>query len=306
MSFGRTGASVDPRGLSITPIHILKFRVKRFSIDTPDSSGDLSALTQMDLSMSLVECMKTPGLNGDSDHLNHNTLELKLKQEDEQLEREYDYLKLEQQDSEIRTEIHLYKEEEDKNSIWVETKTEADAGTDGTLLVFEENDGGTEGTAWLIQCPELLESLKTAMLGASSVVRQEEVDATSHQSQKDNTILDRMETNQQDTEAEEEADDVDVETPETESGDQTEISQQDVAPGLLRHQCELCGKSFARKSNVIRHQQHNCSRTRTTADLEQTEQERFSCRKCSLTFDTKCGLKLHKLCHKENSEKPRG
>ncbi|XP_030609454.1 zinc finger and SCAN domain-containing protein 21-like isoform X4 [Archocentrus centrarchus] len=229
------------------------------NIFTQNNSSD--SLTQMDLSVSLVECMKTPGLNGDSDHLNHNTLELKLKQEDEQLEREYDYLKLEQQpvwqDSGITAESNLFKEEDDKNFILVETKTEEDHGTDGTLLVFEENRHGTEGTAWLMQCPKLSESLKTAMLGANSGVCQQEVDVTSQKSQVDDTILDRKETNQQDTDAEA------VETSESTSGDQTERIQQYAALEPRRHHCEHCGKSFARKSNVLRHQRYNCIRTRT-------------------------------------------
>lgn len=169
------------------------------------------------MSASVVDCMKAPGPDGDVDPLTHSSLKLQLKEEDEQTEREYHGPMPEQQpaweDAGIVAEIHLYKgEEEEKSSIWVETKTEELAGTDGTLLVLQENGGGTEGGTWLIQCPEVTEPLKTALLGAGSVVQQEEVGATSQQSQEDETLSDRMETSQQDSgEAE------DVETPETES-----------------------------------------------------------------------------------------
>lgn len=158
--------------------------------------------------------MKTPVLNSDN---NHGSLEFKLKEEDEQLGREYEGSKLELhpvwQDSGVGAEIHLYKEEEEnKNNILVENKPEELARTDGKMLVFQENSGGTEGMAWLIQCSELSESLETATLGASS---EEEIDATLQQSQEEDALSDRTETAQQDTEAEEGED---AETPEPESG----------------------------------------------------------------------------------------
>uniref|UniRef100_A0A668T4H3 C2H2-type domain-containing protein n=1 Tax=Oreochromis aureus TaxID=47969 RepID=A0A668T4H3_OREAU len=272
-------------------------------------SSDLPVLTLRELSISLVDCMKTPVLNSDD---NHSSLELKLKEEDEQLGREYEGSKLELhpvwQDSGVGPEIHLYKEEEEnKNNISVETKPEEVARSDGTTLVFQENAGGTKGMAWLIQCSELSESVETAALGPSS---EEEMDATLQQSQEEDALSDRMETAQQDTEAEEAED---AETPKSgapscvssTNENQTE-NQQEAASEPRHHRCEHCGKSFARKSNVLRHQRHNCSRTKSTEDSDQLEQETFSCSRCILTFDTKRGLKLHELCHKENSESHEG
>uniref|UniRef100_A0A669CDX2 C2H2-type domain-containing protein n=1 Tax=Oreochromis niloticus TaxID=8128 RepID=A0A669CDX2_ORENI len=243
-------------------------------------SSDLPVLTLRELSISLVDCMKTPVLNSDD---NHSSLELKLKEEDEQLGREYEGSKLELhpvwQDSGVGPEIHLYKEEEEnKNNISVETKPEEVARSDGTTLVFQENGGGTEGMTWLIQCSELSESVETAALGPSS---EEEMDATLQQSQEEDALSDRMETAQQDTEAEEAED---AETPESgapscvssTNENQTE-NQQEAASEPRHHRCEHCGKSFARKSNVLRHQRHNCSRTKSTEDSDQLEQETFSC-----------------------------
>lgn len=158
--------------------------------------------------------MKTPVLNSDD---NRSSLQLNLKEEDEQLGREYEGSKLELhpvwQDSGVGAEIHLYKEEEEnKNNILVENKPEELARTDGKMLVFQENGSGTKGMAWLIQCSELSESLETAALGASS---EEDMDAMSQQSQEEDALSDRAETAQQDTEAEEAED---AETPKPESG----------------------------------------------------------------------------------------
>ncbi|KAL7374534.1 hypothetical protein ABVT39_002447, partial [Epinephelus coioides] len=81
-------------------------------------------------------------------------------------------------------------------------------------------------------------------------------------------------------------------------GDKAEKSE-------LRHHCERCGKSFARRSNVTRHRRYHCSTTTGTPsqpESEPAEQETFSCDTCSLTFRTKRHLRLHERIHTQDSE----
>ncbi|XP_076580942.1 uncharacterized protein LOC143316961 [Chaetodon auriga] len=70
--------------------------------------------------------------------------------------------------------------------------------------------------------------------------------------------------------------------------------------GVRHYECEHCGKSFARRSNVIRHQRHHCSRTRGPSS--QTDSEQNDSRdKCSTTSATQRHFRLHVHIHAKNS-----
>lgn len=212
------------------------------------SSDDLSVLALKELSVRVVDCMKTPGLNGQIIHRaagqSYPGVEVELKENDEQLETDQCFENPQQMNvinpeldqhlewchTDLGAEINLYKEEaasecDDRDPNWEESEArETDelqpshAGADGTLLVFQQ-EGSSGGVTWLIQDHKLSESLKSAMLsGASSnsEVRQEEAcckDARSQHSQK-NCPADNIATaEQRGTEAGEEAGDVGASEP---------------------------------------------------------------------------------------------
>lgn len=173
------------------------------SILPSDSSDNPPGLALRDLSVCLVDCMKTPGLNGQILHVaaerSHAGIAVELKEEDEQSE---DFenppqrdLKLDQQPDwcDVGAEIDLYKEEgvsecDDKDPNWEDAKTEVTA----ELQPSHVGAGacGSDGVTWLIQDYRLSESLKTATL-SNSEERQEEADGTDAKSQRNNNVTTR-------------------------------------------------------------------------------------------------------------------
>ncbi|KAI3375880.1 hypothetical protein L3Q82_003758 [Scortum barcoo] len=254
-----------------------------------DSSDTPTVVALRDLSVCLVDCMKTPGLKTQS----HASIEVELKEEDEQPEdfENLSQINMKQDQQPDRCDVDFCKEEvqgvsecDDKDPNCEVSKTEernelrpTHTGADGTLSVVQNNGGGTCGAKWLIQDYRLSEPLKTTL--SNSAERQEEADSTDAKSQHDPS--DNVSTQEQ-----QKAED----TPE---------------PGAehRRHHCVHCGKYFARKSNVVRHQRHHCSMTESSQpESERTQQTTYSCNKCSLTFWAKRHLRLHVRVHTENNE----
>ncbi|XP_041820717.1 zinc finger protein 2 homolog isoform X2 [Chelmon rostratus] len=258
----------------------------------------------------LVDCMKPPGPNGHMVDLAAQQSHISIKVELEDDKEQFDVCENGQH---INTELDQKpdwcdtnegrgaSECDDEDLNCEETKTEETdelqlshaVSLTGTQLVIEEDGGDSDGVVRPKQDYRSSECLKTAVL-SSSEERQEETDVKSQNRPSDDITTPKPHG-------------ADVEASEPEGGGKNkgEMNQQEGACKARHHHCEHCGKSFARRSNVIRHQRRHCSMTGgapSQPESERTEQETYSFDECSSTSCAKPHLRLHVHIHTENRE----
>ncbi|XP_031158532.2 zinc finger protein 502-like [Sander lucioperca] len=244
------------RQLSVLLVDCLKEPADLRPAGRLEQDDDFSAVARRELSVSLTDCMRTPGPNGWIVHpaaeQGYVSIEVQLEAGDEHPEDERPETAVSsgnpQQADPIKQEPH-----------WRDTDTAAEIQpceevVDGDYKNPDWKEGlasPQDGPAGFTLDHELSESLKTEATLGDSEERLQEADAKPPNGSWDNVAA----PEQRDAEAEE--------APEP-AAPAEKKQQEGAASELPRHRCENCGKSFAKRSNVARHQRYNCGATKGT------------------------------------------